>query len=69
MQLAVQRQCARIGIVTSVLPVNSGTSFIIGTGAALAKAGPASIFYSYFIVGFVVDMVMCALKETTARNP
>ncbi|KAL9130892.1 MAG: hypothetical protein Q9217_001042 [Psora testacea] len=46
-----------------------GTGLIIGTGAALAKAGPASILISYTIVGFVVYMVMCALGEMAAWLP
>lgn len=40
-----------------------GTGLIIGTGSALAKAGPASIFISYSIVGIVVYLVMCGLAE------
>ena len=46
-----------------------GTGLIIGTGAALAKAGPASILISYSIVGFIVYMVMCALGEMAAWLP
>ncbi|KAG8526047.1 uncharacterized protein KY384_000809 [Bacidia gigantensis] len=46
-----------------------GTGLIIGTGAALAKAGPASILIAYTIVGFVVYMVMCALGEMAAWLP
>ncbi|KAL8946975.1 MAG: hypothetical protein Q9222_006694 [Ikaeria aurantiellina] len=46
-----------------------GTGLIIGTGAALAKAGPLSILISYSIVGFIVYMVMCALGEMAAYLP
>lgn len=46
-----------------------GTGLIIGTGAALAKAGPASILISYSIVGFIVYMVMCALGEMATWLP
>ncbi len=46
-----------------------GTGLIIGTGAALAKAGPASILISYSIVGFIVYMVMCAMGEMAAWLP
>ncbi|KAL9100081.1 MAG: hypothetical protein Q9163_004505 [Psora crenata] len=46
-----------------------GTGLIIGTGSALAKAGPASLLISYTIVGFVVYMVMCALGEMAAWLP
>ncbi|OAX83777.1 hypothetical protein ACJ72_01861 [Emergomyces africanus] len=46
-----------------------GTGLIIGTGSALAKAGPASVLLSYMIVGFVVYIVMCALGEMAAWLP
>ncbi|GAD91967.1 dicarboxylic amino acid permease [Paecilomyces variotii No. 5] len=46
-----------------------GTGLIIGTGSALAKAGPASILISYSVVGFVVYLVMCALGEMAAWLP
>ncbi|KMU74767.1 tryptophan permease [Coccidioides immitis RMSCC 3703] len=46
-----------------------GTGLIIGTGSALAKAGPASVLISYLIVGFVVWIVMCALGEMAAWLP
>lgn len=46
-----------------------GTGLIIGTGSALAKAGPLSILISYSIVGFVVYMVMCALGEMATWLP
>lgn len=40
-----------------------GTGLIIGTGKALAQAGPASILISYTFVGLIVFMVMAALGE------
>ncbi|KAL9112340.1 MAG: hypothetical protein Q9227_003458 [Pyrenula ochraceoflavens] len=46
-----------------------GTGLIIGTGPALARAGPASIFISYSIVGFLVYLVMCALGEMATWLP
>ena len=46
-----------------------GTGLIIGTGAALARAGPGSILVSYTIVGFIVYLVMCALGEMAAWLP
>ena len=46
-----------------------GTGLIIGTGAALAKTGPASIFIAYSIVAFVVYIVMCDLGEMAAWLP
>ncbi|RPB24367.1 dicarboxylic amino acid permease [Terfezia boudieri ATCC MYA-4762] len=46
-----------------------GTGLIIGTGSALAKAGPAPILISYTIVGFIVYLVMCALGEMAAWLP
>ncbi|OXV07295.1 hypothetical protein Egran_04939 [Elaphomyces granulatus] len=46
-----------------------GTGLIIGTGSALAKAGPASLLISYSIVGVIVYIVMCALGEMGAWLP
>ena len=46
-----------------------GTGLIIGTGSALAQAGPASIFIAYTAVGIVVYLVMCALGEMAAWIP
>jgi len=46
-----------------------GTGLIIGTGKALAQAGPGSIFISYTIVGFLVYLVMCALGEMATWLP
>ncbi|KAI5817774.1 amino acid permease/ SLC12A domain-containing protein [Pyronema omphalodes] len=46
-----------------------GTGLIIGTGSALAQAGPAAVLISYTIVGFLVYLVMCALGEMAAWLP
>ncbi|KAI5791903.1 amino acid permease/ SLC12A domain-containing protein [Geopyxis carbonaria] len=46
-----------------------GTGLIIGTGKALAQAGPAAVLISYTIVGFLVYLVMCALGEMAAWLP
>lgn len=46
-----------------------GTGLIIGTGAALAKAGPGSILISYTFVGLIVFLVMAALGEMAAWLP
>jgi yeast amino acid transporter len=46
-----------------------GTGLIIGTGKALAQAGPGSIFLSYSIMGFLVFLVMAALGEMAAWLP
>jgi amino acid transporter len=46
-----------------------GTGLIIGTGKALAQAGPGSIFMSYTIVGFLVFIVMAGLGEMAAWLP
>lgn len=46
-----------------------GTGLIIGTGKALAQAGPGSIFISYTIIGFLVFLVMAALGEMAAWLP
>ena len=42
---------------------------IIGTGTALANAGPASILISYSIVGLIVFVVMTALGEMATWLP
>ncbi|KAI1190537.1 amino acid permease [Nemania serpens] len=46
-----------------------GTGLIIGTGKALAKAGPASILISYSVIGFVVFLVMAGLGEISSWLP
>lgn len=46
-----------------------GTGLIIGTGVALARAGPAAIFISYSLVGFLVWLVMTALGEMATWLP
>ena len=42
---------------------------IIGTGSALAKAGPASILIAYSMIGFLVYVVMCSLGEMATWLP
>lgn len=46
-----------------------GTGLIIGTGSALATAGPASLMISYTIVGMIVYVVMAALGEMATWLP
>ncbi|SPO01813.1 probable DIP5 - glutamate and aspartate permease [Cephalotrichum gorgonifer] len=46
-----------------------GTGLVIGTGKALAQAGPASVFIAYLIMGFVVFLVMAGLGEMAAWLP
>lgn len=46
-----------------------GTGLIIGSGSALATAGPAAIFIAYAFVGLIVYMVMCALGEMATWIP
>lgn len=46
-----------------------GTGLIIGTGGALAKAGPGSILISYSFIGFIVYLVMCGLGEMATWLP
>ncbi|KAE9962514.1 hypothetical protein BLS_000227 [Venturia inaequalis] len=46
-----------------------GTGLIIGTGKALARAGPASILIAYTFVGLIVFAVMSALGEMAAWLP
>ncbi|KAH7489914.1 Dicarboxylic amino acid permease [Fusarium oxysporum f. sp. matthiolae] len=46
-----------------------GTGLIIGTGKALAQAGPGSLFISYTIIGSVVFLIMAAVGEMAAWLP
>ncbi|RVD89652.1 uncharacterized protein DFL_000650 [Arthrobotrys flagrans] len=46
-----------------------GTGLIIGTGSALARAGPGSLMIAYTFVGFIVFLVMAALGEMAAWLP
>jgi len=46
-----------------------GTGLIIGTGKALAQAGPGSVFISYTLIGIVVYLVMAGLGEMAAWLP
>ena len=46
-----------------------GTGLIIGTGAALVNAGPASLLISYSVTGLLCYAVMCALGEMATWLP
>jgi yeast amino acid transporter len=46
-----------------------GTGLIVGTGKALAQAGPGSLFISYTMIGFIVFLVMAALGEMATWLP
>ncbi|TWU75738.1 hypothetical protein ED733_000810 [Metarhizium rileyi] len=46
-----------------------GTGLFLGTGAALAKAGPASLLIGFIFIGLVVFSVMVALGEMAAYMP
>lgn len=46
-----------------------GTGLLVGTGSALAKAGPAGIFIDYTIIGCVVFLVMAALGKMISFMP
>lgn len=46
-----------------------GTGLVIGTGDALAQAGPGSVFIAYLIIGFVVFLVMAGLGEMASWLP
>lgn len=46
-----------------------GTGLVIGTGEALAQAGPGSVFISYLVIGFVVFLVMAGLGEMASWLP
>jgi amino acid transporter len=45
------------------------TGLLVGTGSALAKAGPAGIFIDYIIIGCIVFLVMAALGEIISFMP
>lgn len=46
-----------------------GTGLLIGTGSALKTTGPAGVFISYSVLGFVVYMVLSALGEVATFIP
>lgn len=46
-----------------------GTGLFVGTGVALARAGPLSIFLAYSIVGTVIYSLMLAIGEMTTWLP
>lgn len=46
-----------------------GTGLIVGTGKALAQAGPGSLFISYAFVGLIVFGVMAGMGEMAAWIP
>ena len=46
-----------------------GSGLLIGTGVALAQAGPTSIFISYIILGFIICIVLCSLGHMAAWLP
>lgn len=46
-----------------------GTGLVIGTGGALAKAGPGSLFIGYTLMGMTCYMVMIALGEMSTYMP
>ncbi|KPM35870.1 Dicarboxylic amino acid permease [Neonectria ditissima] len=46
-----------------------GTGLLLGTGKALAGAGPGAVAISYTLVGFLVYVVMTALGEMAAWLP
>ena len=46
-----------------------GTGLIMGTGSALAQAGPASVLISYTVVGFLVYLIMSAFGEMATWLP
>ena len=46
-----------------------GTGLFVGTGVALTRAGPLSIFLAYSIVGTVIYSLMLAIGEMTTWLP
>lgn len=46
-----------------------GTGLFLGSGGALASAGPGGALFAYSIVGFFVFFVVCSLGEMAAYIP
>lgn len=58
------RQVAMFAIACSI-----GTGLIIGSGTALTRGGPASLFIAYALVGINVFFIMTALGEFATFLP
>lgn len=46
-----------------------GIGLLVGTGSALAEAGPASVLIAFALVGIVVYLVMCSVGEIATYIP
>lgn len=57
--------------VVSLLTLGSavGTGLIIGSGTALARGGPISIFLAYLFTGSILAVVIFSLSEMAAFHP
>jgi yeast amino acid transporter len=70
-QIAMVRQLTRYQTNYKQIAIGGaiGTGLIIGTGAALVRAGPAGVLISYCLVGIVIYIVMAALGEMSSYLP
>lgn len=55
-----------VGSISAYGEKTLGTGLIIGTGQALANAGPGSLFFSYTFIGAIVFLVMAAMGDMAA---
>ncbi|EFX04948.1 amino acid permease [Grosmannia clavigera kw1407] len=67
--VGLQRQLKARHLSMIALGGALGTGLVIGTGAGLARAGPAPILITYSLVGFVVYLVLGALGEMATWIP
>ncbi|EST06879.1 Amino acid permease/ SLC12A domain protein [Kalmanozyma brasiliensis GHG001] len=68
-QVRLRRALGERTIQMIALAGTIGTGLFLGSGRALAKAGPLSILISYSIVGAIVYLTMIALGEMSTLIP
>ncbi|SAM84401.1 probable lysine-specific permease [Ustilago bromivora] len=68
-QVRLRRALSERTIQMIALAGTIGTCLFLGSGKALAKAGPLSILISYSIVGVIVYLIMVAMGEMSTLIP
>ncbi|PWZ01889.1 putative lysine-specific permease [Testicularia cyperi] len=68
-QIRLRRALSARTIQMIALAGTIGTGLFLGTGRALARAGPASILISYSLVGVVVYLTMTCMGEMSTHMP
>ncbi|SPO28689.1 probable lysine-specific permease [Ustilago trichophora] len=68
-QIRLRRALGERTIQMIALAGTIGTGLFLGSGKALAKAGPLSILISYSIVGVIVYLTMIAMGEMSTLIP